>query len=186
MNCCSQGSRQICYKGHCGFCHSRHSSRDCPTQSLWAPESHSDTHINTHSAITAACWNFLGLLVMRHLFSVPPIEDSVSSRHTLSDAMCHKTCASGTHIVPRSLHERQKDCEVQHQWWKKLSLCKKTKQTHPWTCIYSYLSHSRYPLCSVQCFSALLVFQIKIPPYCIGTLSVWDYITEQLTKYRCC
>lgn len=68
------------------------------SQSLWAPESRSHTHINTHidthSAITAACWNFLGLLVMRHSFPVPPIEDSVSSRHTLSDAMCHKTCAS--------------------------------------------------------------------------------------------
>lgn len=36
------------------------------------------THTHTHSTITAACFNFLGLLVMRHLFSVPHVEDSVS------------------------------------------------------------------------------------------------------------
>lgn len=59
------------------------------------PPDHTHTLINKHTptraAITAACWNFLDLLVMRHLFSDPPIEDS------LSEAVCHKSCASLTH-----------------------------------------------------------------------------------------
>ncbi len=84
------------------------------------PPNHTHTHINTHtpthSAITAACWNFLDLLVMRHLFSDPPIEDSLTP-DTLSKAMCHKSGSithTNTHTHTHTLDKQQESCKGQH------------------------------------------------------------------------
>ena len=75
---------------------------------------HIDTHTHPHTAITAACWNFLGLLVMRHLFSVPPIEDSFSLQTQsvwghVSQELCIRHTHTHTHTHTVRFLEKQQE-----------------------------------------------------------------------------
>lgn len=120
----SVADRQTCCRGHCCFCHSKEFFQTLESGlphnvPAGPPASNSQTlrhaHTHTHSAITAACWNFLGLLVMRHLFSVPPAEDSVSLQtHTVWGHMSQGLCIRRRHMCTvRSVDKEHESCKGQ-------------------------------------------------------------------------